>query len=1033
MSTQTRRKVDIPSRSRTKDAVGYYHGDTSDTNKYYGVYVGIVKNTQDAMHMGRIRVFCRDFGGDEDNSALWKTVSYCAPFGGSTPGMERFWKEGVDMYDFTPTSYGFWAVPPDVGNKVLVMFINGDEKNGIWIGSLYDNFMNFSVPGLASSDLHDGCDYYPQMPTTEYNKNDQANVSPHIPVVRPYHKRQFERMSVTAALEDPYRGWTTSSASRETPSAVYGMSTPGSVDQDAEGWERTYKRAGGHQFVMDDGDKDGNNRLIRLRARGGAQLLIHDTLGFVYICNKMGTAWVELDRNGNIDVFSNNTISLRSNEDINMRADRDFNIDIGRDLNLHMPADYATNVDRVEQKDDPETFKYSKISGLKSEVPDGSIVYHVKEGEVHGTIDKGNAYHTMGDGHFFHLLENGSYYRTVKRGNFEAITGHDYKALTHADMQHIAKDNMALVAFSRLSTRGFKEMNISSLATMHLSADDSIAITSGTDMHRKAGGIITDCATTIHHNDGNCQAAISKAPVTGTFAAWPAEKPKLQEFEDMMLYKPCVGPETEKFERRLTRFPTLEPWGGLKGAAGMGTKYHIDELTTGLDGFVLGPNPEEIPIPVDELNAPYRAGDIHPTVMDVPSAPVDGSPRAGMRRGQYVAEKRDANGETVWKQVGDSAAKSASTADLDGPGVDMMKDAEGLHTSTYKDDFGNEMIGYGHKINKEKVEETLKTEIKPEDTKIKMDTSKFPPFGHGRAESIPEIIKWAGKTATHLIDVTRGCNGTLPRLHKKGGKFIFEGEDYSLGITKRQADLLFDNDIKISIDLVRKNVKVDINQNQSNALISLARNLGPAGFAASTVLSALNKGNFAQATTEFMRYASTMKTVPFTLNGIESTKSMLALNSGLFSRRLREATLFSTPASELLRRAVKTAVTAWDPTGCGTYSAPRTPETWINPNTGLQATPGSTWIDPNTGRPVVAQHGTTTSGITGVSLASADQSLYNSYQNELPTSPSGYYRSTGSPSLVEQAYAQWDAMTPAEQAASSKAAQDRRKKAEENR
>ena len=68
-----------------------------------------------------------------------------------------------------------------------------------------------------------------------------------------------------------------------------------------------------------------------------------------------------------------------------------------------------------------------------------------------------------------------------------------------------------------------------------------------------------------------------------------------------------------------------------------------------------------------------------------------------------------------------------------------------------------------------------------------------------------------------------------------------------------------------------------------------------------------------------------------------------------------------------------------------------------------------------------------------MSLASADQSLYNSYQNELPTSPSGYYRSTGSPSLVEQAYAQWDAMTPAEQAAASKAAEDRRKKAEENR
>ena len=48
-------------------------------------------------------------------------------------------------------------------------------------------------------------------------------------------------MSQTAQHEDPYRGWTTSSAQRETPSNVYGMSTPGPIDPDAIEEEKTFK------------------------------------------------------------------------------------------------------------------------------------------------------------------------------------------------------------------------------------------------------------------------------------------------------------------------------------------------------------------------------------------------------------------------------------------------------------------------------------------------------------------------------------------------------------------------------------------------------------------------------------------------------------------------------------------------------------------------------------------------------------------------------------------------------------------------
>ncbi len=95
-----RQRIDNPSVARTKTEPGYFSNDTANRKRHYGVYVGIVKNTQDVTMMGRLDVFLPEFGGDEDNRLTWKTVNYCAPFGGSTPGMERYW-EKVKNYMIT--------------------------------------------------------------------------------------------------------------------------------------------------------------------------------------------------------------------------------------------------------------------------------------------------------------------------------------------------------------------------------------------------------------------------------------------------------------------------------------------------------------------------------------------------------------------------------------------------------------------------------------------------------------------------------------------------------------------------------------------------------------------------------------------------------------------------------------------------------------------------------------------------------------------------------------------------------------------
>lgn len=276
----------------------------------YGVYQGVVMNNRDEDRMGRLEVWVPEFGSQKNQRDTWIPVSYCSPFAGaSNPSVLNPNQPGQ-------TSYGFWAVPPDLNSIVLIMFINGDPSRGIWIGGLYQQFMNYMVPGNpAVQPSGQG------VAAHEYNKRvTQANI------------RQPTRLALSSLsqglnkqglIDDPVRGAGTSSARREAPSQVYGWSTPGPL-------ENTGVRKGGNQFVMDDAE---GQEKIRLRTRSGAQLLIDETNGLVYVINRDGTAWFQMDANGNVDIYAAQSVSVRAQQDINFRADRDINVEAGRSIN----------------------------------------------------------------------------------------------------------------------------------------------------------------------------------------------------------------------------------------------------------------------------------------------------------------------------------------------------------------------------------------------------------------------------------------------------------------------------------------------------------------------------------------------------------------------------------------------------------------------------------------------------------------------------------------------------------------------------
>jgi hypothetical protein len=351
-----------------------------------GPYEAIIINHHDPLYMGSLEVELLKYtssGNAPRRSGQLVTAKYLSPFYGATPvaGLSN-----NDAFHQTQKSYGMWMIPPDAGTRVLVIFAEGNSANAYWIGCIQDTNMNFMVPdGRAATELT--TDSTPEnlkdikVPVGEYNK--AGSIGPEIDATlykKPYNKDFTEVLEIQGLLFDEARGLTTSSARRETPSAVFGINTPGPLDKRNRhptveyGPEETkveipFNRLGGSSFVMDDGDdkfirathaSDGppmyvnkekgddggdetipQNECIRIRTRTGHQILLHNSEDLIYITNSRGTAWIELTSDGKIDIHAEDSVSIHSEQDFNFRAERDVNIEAGRNINMRASASWS--------------------------------------------------------------------------------------------------------------------------------------------------------------------------------------------------------------------------------------------------------------------------------------------------------------------------------------------------------------------------------------------------------------------------------------------------------------------------------------------------------------------------------------------------------------------------------------------------------------------------------------------------------------------------------------------------------------------
>ncbi|AFY53470.1 phage-related lysozyme (muraminidase) [Rivularia sp. PCC 7116] len=81
-----------------------------------------------------------------------------------------------------------------------------------------------------------------------------------------------------------------------------------------------------------------------------------------------------------------------------------------------------------------------------------------------------------------------------------------------------------------------------------------------------------------------------------------------------------------------------------------------------------------------------------------------------------------------------------------------------------------------------------------------------------------------------------------------------ESEEFKRGITKERAMEILRDDVKQAEKTVKKLVKVPLNQNQFDALVSFVFNIGETQFASSTLLAKLNNQDYNSVPSELNRW-----------------------------------------------------------------------------------------------------------------------------------------------------------------------------------
>jgi hypothetical protein len=322
-----------------------------------------------------------------------------------------------------------------------------------------------------------------------------------------------EILKTQGTIKDTTRGTHSSSARRDIPSAVFGISTPGPIDKRENAAKamvgrrdnkvnKFISRLGGHSIVMDDGndrrlrkykpsegpseyvDLENNesgglinwpeDESFRIRTRTGHQILMHNSEDLIYITNSTGTAWMEFTSNGKIDIYCKDSISIHSEQDFNFVADRDISLHAGRSLNLF--ASNRINAHSVDHTSIKSGVGVSMQSETKTTIssPQGM---HFDSKQLNLNLEEIKLTANTID-----LLSNSAFRITAKGGNLELKSSAETLISAGGDLHLLSAASTYLTqVYLNLLSYNMTKITTTSGAT-HIKSSDQI-ILKGSQIH----------------------------------------------------------------------------------------------------------------------------------------------------------------------------------------------------------------------------------------------------------------------------------------------------------------------------------------------------------------------------------------------------------------------------------------------------------------------------------------------------------------------------------------------------------------------
>lgn len=466
------------------------------------IYLGFVREIQDSMFMGRIKVWVPELCGP-DLPTTHIICDYVTPFGGS---------QGR-------TSYGMWAIPR-VGAQAIITFINGDPNRAVYLGCLYDVDQHAQVPNAPTQGGSTSIEERDLTVAPNYSDPRPAcQAAPAIGVAAPQRPTNPTDPALTA--QQTGDGTNRSVETRPTGFSsnnsynVMGIRTP----------------SGSHITLS---DQQGAAE-IRLATFNGMQIIMNAQSGTITILGRGAQSRIELTSAGNVNVYGKGSISIAAEENLNLHANKNVNIQAGEKLNVRSVGNtHWESVQEIHIKSNKNMFLTSL--GEHHRASNGHIFdttaqtmfrhanYTIRDSVVKGDIN-------------FKCFE-GSLKATVKSGKVEVKADQGINMQTTAGPINIrANTDLEMAGLQNVHLRSLQgKFNITAETNLNLRANTGTMLLTniaGVLQLKATGGVFVDPAFNINTGAGQTaeQALLAQESLEsiGSLKADAAKSPQVVE------------------------------------------------------------------------------------------------------------------------------------------------------------------------------------------------------------------------------------------------------------------------------------------------------------------------------------------------------------------------------------------------------------------------------------------------------------------------------------------------------------------------